>query len=112
MGPKLLARLKEVIREPRKRSSKWLSTSVPKCDWEKPESNFCSPEYQTNNLLSSVLFEETMKLLPENAVTIEIAPHGLLQAILKKGMTSATHISLTQRNNPNNINILLAGLGK
>lgn len=112
MGPKLLARLQEVIKTPKQRSSKWLSTSVPKSDWEKPEALFCSAEYQTNNLLSSVLFEETMRLLPENAVTIEIAPHGLLQAILRKGMTSSYHISLTQRNNANNINVLLGGLGK
>uniref|UniRef100_A0A336MXS7 CSON007968 protein n=1 Tax=Culicoides sonorensis TaxID=179676 RepID=A0A336MXS7_CULSO len=112
MGPKLLARLKEVIKTPKQRSTKWLSTSVPESNWNTPAANYCSAEYQTNNLLSSVLFEETMRLLPENAVTIEIAPHGLLQAILRKGMTSSYHISLTQRNNVNNINILFAGLGK
>lgn len=112
MGPKLLSRLEEVIKTPKQRSAKWLSTSVPKQDWEKPESQYCSAKYQTNNLLSSVLFEETMRYLPENVVTVEIAPHGLLQAILKKAMPSSYHISLTQRNNSNNINVLLAGLGK
>ncbi|XP_063696021.1 fatty acid synthase-like [Culicoides brevitarsis] len=112
MGPKLLERLEKVITSPKQRSAKWLSTSVPQSNWDRPETKICSAAYQTNNLLSSVLFEETMRLLPENAVTVEIAPHGLLQAILKKAMPESYHISLTQRNNLNNINILLAGLGK
>lgn len=112
MGPKLLARLQEVIKDPKKRSEKWLSSSVPKSKWDKPESQYCSAEYQTNNLLSPVLFEETAALLPENALTIEIAPHGLLQAILKKSMASAVHINLTQRGNNDNVNVLFTGLGK
>lgn len=112
MGPKLLARLTEVIKNPKPRSTKWLSSSVPKSRWDKPEAKYCSAEYQTNNLLSPVLFEETAALLPENALTIEIAPHGLLQAILRKSMPSAVHISLTQRGNENNMNLLFTGLGK
>ncbi|XP_063708978.1 fatty acid synthase-like [Culicoides brevitarsis] len=112
MGPKLFERLQNVITLPKERSAKWLSSSVPKSDWDTPEAKFCSATYQTNNLLSSVLFEETMRYLPENAVTVEIAPHGLIQAILKKAMPESTHISLTQRGNLKNINILLSGLGK
>lgn len=112
MGPKLLARLSKVIPNPKPRSSKWLSSSVPKNRWEAKENQFSSAEYHTNNLLSSVLFEETSALLPPNALTIEIAPHGLLQAILKKSMPNALHVPLTQRGNKDNISFLLNALGK
>ncbi|KAJ6625428.1 Fatty acid synthase [Pseudolycoriella hygida] len=112
IGPNLLKRLKEVIPEPKRKSDKWLSSSIPKIRWDQEENQYSSPEYHTNNLLSSVLFEETMALLPENAITIEFAPHGLLQAIMKKGMPNGVHIPLTQRGNKSNLNFFLNALGK
>uniref|UniRef100_T1P9U1 Fatty acid synthase n=1 Tax=Musca domestica TaxID=7370 RepID=T1P9U1_MUSDO len=112
MGPHLLKYLKEIIPEPKTRSSKWLSSSVPKSEWDQPGRNLCSAEYHTNNLLNSVLFEETFALLPKDALTIEIAPHGLLQAILKRSMPKGVHIPLTQRANKNNGLFFLTALGK
>lgn len=112
MGPKLLAELQKVIPKPTKRTAKWLSSSVPKNRWDLEENQYSSAEYHTNNLLGSVLFEETSELLPKNAITIEIAPHGLLQAILKKSMKSSVHVPLTQRGNKNNISFLFNALGK
>uniref|UniRef100_A0A336LXI7 CSON005087 protein n=1 Tax=Culicoides sonorensis TaxID=179676 RepID=A0A336LXI7_CULSO len=112
MGPKLMEYLQKVIKIPKQRSRKWLSTSIPKENWNKLQSQFCSAEYQTNNLLSPVLFEETMKLIPENAITLEIAPHGLLQSILKNNLPKGVHIPLTQRANQDNFSFFLNGLGK
>lgn len=112
MGPNLLARLNKVIPEPKRRSSKWLSSSVPKSRWDNEDSQWSSAKYHTNNLLSSVLFEEASTLLPKNALTIEIAPHGLLQAILKKSMPGATHVPLTKRGVKDNTSFLLTALGK
>lgn len=112
MGPTLQKMLEKVIPEPKKRSPKWLSTSVPKQRWDDPETQFSSPKYHTHNLLNYVLFEETSALLPSNAITIEVAPHGLLQAILKKSMPNAIHVGLTQRGNKDNAQYLLASLGK
>lgn len=112
MGPALLTALKTIIPIPSKRTAKWLSSSVPRNRWENPENQYSSAEYHTNNLLNSVLFEETSLLLPDNAITIEIAPHGLLQAILKKSMKTSVHIPLTQRGNNNNMAFFLSALGK
>jgi fatty acid synthase len=112
MGPKLLSYLNDVIKGPVQRSSKWLSSSVPKSQWERPEAQYSSAFYHTNNLLSPVLFEETSTLLPKDAITIEVAPHGLLQAILKKSMPNAVHIGLTQRGNKANDQFFLSSLGK
>lgn len=75
-------------------------------------SNYSSAEYHTNNLLSPVLFEEAATNLPENALTIEVAPHGLLQAIIKKALPNGVHISLTQRGNKDNTSYFLSALGK
>ncbi|XP_030080615.1 fatty acid synthase [Drosophila hydei] len=112
MGPPLLNYMKETIPHSKARTEKWLSTSVPKSDWEQPEHQLCSAEYHTNNLLSSVLFEETFAQLPNNALTIEIAPHGLLGAILKRSMPNGIHIPLTNRGNKNNALFFMTALGK
>ncbi|XP_075991465.1 fatty acid synthase-like [Anticarsia gemmatalis] len=112
-GPSILKYLKEAIKEPKERSARWLSTSVPQDKWEEPEAKFCSAEYLTNNLLSPVLFEETSRLVPSNAVLVEIAPHGLLQAILKRSMpASCKNVPLTRRHHSDNALFLLEAIGK
>lgn len=112
MGPALLAELRRIIPVPVKRTARWLSSSVPRNRWEQTENQYSSAEYHTNNLLNAVLFEETTLHLPENAITVEIAPHGLLQAILKKSMKQAIHVPLTQRANKNSVAFMLNALGK
>lgn len=104
----------QVITEPKERSSKWISTSIPEGRWDETLAKYCSAEYLTNNLVSSVLFEEGCKHIPENAIVIEIAPHGLLQAILKRSLhPTCSNVSLTLRSNKSNsVNFLLTAIGK
>lgn len=78
-GPKLLEYLQKVISHPKTRSKRWICTSIPKSEWNSNKARQSSAEYHTNNLLSPVLFEEVLKMVPKNAITIEISPHGLLQ---------------------------------
>ncbi|CAG9791688.1 unnamed protein product [Diatraea saccharalis] len=112
-GPGLLQYLSEVIKTPKKRSDRWVSTSVPRDMWDKPAAQTSSAEYHTNNLLNPVLFEETAHLIPSNAVLVEIAPHGLLQAILKRSLpVSCKHIPLTRRGHPDNALMVLESIGK
>nr|CAD7402870.1 unnamed protein product [Timema cristinae] len=102
-----------LITEPKLRSSKWVSSSIPESEWESSSARYSSAEYHTNNLLNSVLFEESTKYIPNNAVAIEIAPHGLLQAIIKKSFgPDCIHIPLTLRGHPNAHEFLLASVGK
>jgi fatty acid synthase, animal type len=112
MGPKLLSRLSEVMKTSKLRSAKWISSSVSKENWESSEAKCSSAKYHTNNLLSPVLFEEASNLLPKDALTIEIAPHGLLQAILKSSLPEAINIPLTKRGSKENSNFLLSAIGK
>nr|XP_050849367.1 fatty acid synthase-like [Vespula vulgaris] len=112
-GSKLLEYLKKVLPHPKTRSKRWLCTSVPKNEWQSDRARLSSAEYHTNNLLSSVLFEEVLTMLPNNAITIEIAPHGLLQAILKKSLHSdCVNLALTRRGHEDNTSLLLTTLGK
>nr|XP_018901189.1 PREDICTED: fatty acid synthase-like [Bemisia tabaci] len=112
-APKLLKYLKEVILEPKPRSKRWISSSIPETEWGSPLAATSSPEYHTNNLLSAVLFEEASKHIPKNAIVIEIAPHGLLQAILRRSLDSeCTNIPLTQRNNKKALYFLMTAIGK
>lgn len=52
-------------------------------------------------------------MIPKDAVTIEIAPHGLLQAILRRSLgPGVTNIALTQRGHRDNVEVVLQAIGK
>lgn len=62
-----------------------------------------------------IILQEAISHVPKDAVVIEIAPHALLQAILKRALgPECTSIGLTKRStNPEgNVSVLLSGLGK
>lgn len=103
----------QVMKEPKLRSSKWISSSWPQSEWDTDVAKYSSPEYHTNNLLNSVLFEEAIKHIPDDAIVIEIAPHGLLQALLKRALPdTVTNISLTKKIYGNSVQILLNAIGQ
>ncbi|EHH58444.1 hypothetical protein EGM_08298, partial [Macaca fascicularis] len=79
IAPPLLQALKKVIREPKPRSARWLSTSIPEAQWHSSLARTSSAEYNVNNLVSPVLFQEALCHVPEHAVVLEVAPHALLQ---------------------------------
>lgn len=95
-----------------KRSSKWLSSSNLECNWDTDLARHSSAEYHTNNLLSAVFFEETSSHIPSDAIIIEIAPHGLMQAIVKRSLSQAVHIPLTSRFDKNNLLFFHGAIGK
>jgi fatty acid synthase, animal type len=111
-GPILLEKLKGIIKAPKQRSKKWITTSAPKENWAKPESVLSSAEYHTNNLLNPVLFEEGVSMLPENVLMIEVSPHALLQPILKRLRVNGIYISLTKKDAEDGVVLLLQALGK
>jgi fatty acid synthase len=72
-----------------------------------------SAEYYTNTIVNAVLFKEASRHIPHNAITIEIAPHGLLQDILTRSLNRGiTHIAITQHSYPDCTEWLLTALGK
>ncbi|XP_067671035.1 fatty acid synthase-like [Haliotis asinina] len=112
IAPTLLAVLNKVIK-PKRRSERWVSTSVPEAEWHTDSAKFSSAEYIINNLVSPVLFQEAVQHIPNNAVVIEIAPHCLLQAILKRSLApTCTFVGLMKRNHPDNVNYFYSSIGK
>ena len=84
---------------------------MPEVRWDTPLAQYCSADYLTNNLLSPVLFEETCKRIPKNAIVIEISPHGLLQSILRQSLDGKNiSIPLTQRGE--GAGFILSAVGK
>ena len=72
-----------------------------------------SADYHVHNLVSPVLFHEAVGHVPSNAVVIEIAPHCLLQSILKGALGSKCCIvGLMKRKSPDNQAFCLTSLGK
>lgn len=112
MGDNLKRKLKAIIKTPKKRSAKWLSSTFASEKWKSEEAQFSSADYHTKNLLNPVLFHEIVEQLPSDAMTIEIAPHGLLKPILKRSLKEGNHFSLTQRDDKNGIDLLTKVLGQ
>ncbi|TMW54903.1 hypothetical protein DOY81_000136, partial [Sarcophaga bullata] len=112
-GPKLRKSLEKIIPNAKNRTSRWISTSIPEAAWGTPVAKQSSAAYHVNNLLSPVLFYEGLQHIPKNAIAIEIAPTGLLQAILKRALgPEATNVSLVKRGHENNVEFLLTNIGK
>ncbi|XP_017858729.1 PREDICTED: fatty acid synthase [Drosophila arizonae] len=112
-GPKLRKSLEKIIPNAKNRTARWVSTSIPESAWGTPVAIQSSAAYHVNNLLSPVLFHEALQHVPKNAIAIEIAPHGLLQAILKRALgPDATNLSLVKRGHENNVEFFLTNVGK
>lgn len=95
------------------RTSKWISSSIPESQWDTDLAKTASADYLVNNLVSPVLFQEAIKHIPSNAIVIEIAPHGLLQAVLKRSLdSSCTMASLMKRDYSCNPDFFFTNLGK
>ncbi|XP_030757326.1 fatty acid synthase [Sitophilus oryzae] len=112
-GPKLRKALDAIIPSPKPRTPRWISSSIPEAAWGTPLAQQSSAAYHVNNLLSPVLFHEALAHVPKNSVVIEVAPTGLLQAILKRALgPDATNVPLVKRDHPDNIAFLTSALGK
>ncbi|XP_077490468.1 fatty acid synthase-like isoform X2 [Amblyomma americanum] len=112
IGPALLDVLRKAIPDPKPRSQRWISSSVPQCRWNEPAAQLCSAEYQVNNYLSPVLFREALEHVPENAIVVEIAPHCLLQPILRRALGAGASCLGLMKRNANNLEFFLGSLGK
>ena len=112
MGQNLNNKLKEIIKEPKMRSEKWLSSTYSEEMWKEGEAVYCSAEYHTTNLLNPVLFQEVIEMLPKDALLIEVAPSGLLRAILKRCLPEGVYANLTEMNSNDGNTLFMECLGR
>ncbi|XP_030762870.1 fatty acid synthase-like [Sitophilus oryzae] len=106
--------VKEVIPDPKLRSSKWISSSWNEFDIvNNSTARYNSAEYHGNNIKSTVLFDQVIRRIPKNAIVIEVAPHALLTPILKRELGPAvTCLGLANRSSNDNVQFLLSNIGK
>ena len=103
----------QVIKTPRPRSKRWISSSIPEANWGSDLAKNSSAEYHVNNVMTTVLFQEALTHVPENAVAIEIGPHGLLQGLLKRSFKpTSTILSMMKAKHPDNLEFMFSNLGK
>lgn len=106
----LLEFVKGIITNPKRRSSKWISTSVPLL---KNQSSVHCPEYYYNSFRNPVLFDQILEIIPKNAIVVEVAPHGLLQGILRAELPSTVTVtSLLDRESRCNTEHFLSAIGR
>jgi len=111
--PSFLEYLKKIVPNPKLRSEKWISTSVPKEQWSADDTKYCSAQYCANNMINNVLFDEALEYVPKGSILIELAPHGMLQDVLNRSAKKyITNIDLATRNQKDGLNYLLSALGK
>lgn len=65
-----------------------------------------------NNLLSPVRFAEALRAVPARALLLELAPHALLQAVLRRALPDAAHVPLLRRDARDPLAHLLAAAGR
>lgn len=112
-GKYLLEFLKGVIKEPQPRSKRWVSTSVSPSQKFEDWAQYNGPEYHYNNFCSTVLFDQIFEQIPKNAIVVEVGPHGLLQAILKKELRkTVTVLDTTNRRSNDNEQYFVSAIGK
>jgi len=102
--------LNKILPPKKFRSSKWLTTSTH--EYSNILLPLCS-KYDTNHLLSPVLFARAIRSIPRDTVTIEISPQNILQYILKDSLCSTvTNIALCEYTESHNEEIFLETIGK
>ncbi|XP_013396069.1 fatty acid synthase [Lingula anatina] len=112
VSPKLKEAMEKVF-TPKPRSPRWISSSIPETKWNTSLAQMSSADYYVNNLVSPVLFQEALQHVPKNAIIVEVAPHCLLQSILKRSLDSqCTLLSLMKRGHPNNLEYFWTNIGK
>lgn len=112
-GEKLRLVLEKIIPCPKKRSSRWISSSISSENQHTSLAEFSSPAYHVNNLLSPVLFAETLSHIPHNSIAIEISPHCLMTAILRRSLPSTvTKLNLQNENYKDNLEYFFLNIGK
>uniref|UniRef100_A0A0N4ZB91 Fatty acid synthase n=1 Tax=Parastrongyloides trichosuri TaxID=131310 RepID=A0A0N4ZB91_PARTI len=109
----MLSSMKTAIIDPKPRSSRWISTSIPESEWDCELAQTSSAEYHVNNACSPVLFYEALQKIPPSAVVVEIAPHALLQAVLRRNVhKTCTNIGMINSKAGSELECFLQSIGK
>ncbi|XP_029159596.1 fatty acid synthase-like [Nylanderia fulva] len=108
---KLLKYLNQVLPQKAFPSPKWLNGLS--CKGFSASSMSCLAKYYANYLIAPVLFSKIVHLIPNDAVTIEIGPHNMLQYVLNYSLEpTVINVALYEFSDKPDMEIFLDGIGK
>jgi len=107
IAPSMKQALDQVIKNPGKRSCRWISTSIPEKRWQSEIAERASSGYMVNNICTHVLFKEALELVPADAVVIQIGPSEFLKDLLHKSLPNCVHIPLMGNEAKRGVNSLV-----
>jgi len=111
VNKRTLAIMRSIIPSPKRKSSKWVVSSIP--PGTEQESVVCSADFHINSLVNPVYFCEVLRKIPKNAVVIEVGPHAILQAILKRSLNpEMTILPLQNWKEPDQSVVFMRALGE
>ncbi|XP_069697387.1 fatty acid synthase-like [Periplaneta americana] len=109
----LAKKIRNIIPDSKKARKHWISSSLPTRNGDLPLVKNFAADYFMNIVTNTVLTKEALQHIPDNAIVVEISPHCALQSALQKVLPATTvKIALASRNEANQVEYLLAGLGK
>jgi len=104
---KLFKNLNQIMLQKRPCSSKWLTTSSRQTD---TFPKLCLAEYYTNYLLSPVQFADAIRLVPEDALMIEVSPPNIIHCVLRDSLYS-TVTNIPSYSHLDDVKTLLQAIG-
>jgi fatty acid synthase len=98
---------------PKRRSQKWISSSIPESEWSTELAQTASADYIAHNFVHPVLFQEALSHIPDGAMVLEVAPHCPWNIVIKKSVGSkCTVLPLMQKDFDDNTDYFLLNIGK
>lgn len=99
VGVEMQTRLQEIFVNPKRRTKKWLSTSVRSEQDGGLLGVEASASYFVNNFLSPVYFHEALKKVPSGAIVVEVGPHGLFKSAVSQTVgKDAIYVTFMRKN--------------
>ncbi|KAI1306739.1 Fatty acid synthase [Halotydeus destructor] len=109
----MIRAVKPFFPEPKKRSPRWKSTSIPQAEWA-TASPYADGEYYANLSIVETAYYEITQTIPDNAIVIEVGPDCQMVNLMKKDLSpGVTLVPLLQgHNNGGNLDLFVSGLAK
>ncbi|XP_063923356.1 fatty acid synthase-like isoform X1 [Zophobas morio] len=111
-GPKMYSFVKSVLPGTKERTKRWLPSALPESEWKSELGRYNSAEYQHHNYINRVYFRQLLKHIPKDAILVEVAPKGLLQAILKRGLDKSVTLLPLAKPGVNNLDFFYSSIGE
>ncbi|KAI1306727.1 Fatty acid synthase [Halotydeus destructor] len=109
----LMSTLGIILPEHKKRNPRWLSTFIQASE-RATASPYLDASYYTDCFIRETMFHETCKMLPQDAVVVEVGPASQLVGVMRQDVgPEVTLVPLLEaNNNDDNLDLFVTGLAE